>query len=304
MPDYILLVDEIKSWKKNYPDYPVVAVRDYLTGNNWAGKRSLRIINLCRNLSYQSLGYYASLLAEARHQPVLPAISTLQDLTRKTLYGPVLDDLDEMVNKVLGKQAQNPDIARFEIVLHFGECEDKAMQSLARKLYEAFRAPLLRVEFRRNGRWRISRVRVGHVNELSHLQQDFFFKTLEQQFRKRWRPPSDAQPARYDMAILHNPEEALAPSDARALQLFIRAAAGLGIAAELITPKQFGQLLEYDALFIRETTALNHHTYRFARKAAAEGLVVIDDRIQSGAASTRFFSMNCSAPTRCRPRPV
>ncbi|HEX7381617.1 MAG TPA: RimK family alpha-L-glutamate ligase, partial [Nevskiaceae bacterium] len=30
------------------------------------------------------------------------------------------------------------------------------------------------------------------------------------------------------------------------------------------------------ALFIRETTAVNHHTYRFARRAAREGLVVID----------------------------
>jgi glutathione synthase/RimK-type ligase-like ATP-grasp enzyme len=36
-------------------------------------------------------------------------------------------------------------------------------------------------------------------------------------------------------------------------------------------------LAEYDALFLRETTYVNHHTYRFARRAAFEGLVVIDD---------------------------
>src|SRR5207248_5060634 len=34
---------------------------------------------------------------------------------------------------------------------------------------------------------------------------------------------------------------------------------------------------EFDALFIRETTQVNHHTYRFARRAANEGLVVVDD---------------------------
>ena len=34
---------------------------------------------------------------------------------------------------------------------------------------------------------------------------------------------------------------------------------------------------EFDALFIRETTAVNHHTYRFARRAEREGLVVVDD---------------------------
>jgi glutathione synthase/RimK-type ligase-like ATP-grasp enzyme len=38
-----------------------------------------------------------------------------------------------------------------------------------------------------------------------------------------------------------------------------------------------GRVAEFDALFIRETTAVNHYTYRFARRAAAEGLVVIDD---------------------------
>ncbi|MFC6981523.1 ATP-grasp domain-containing protein [Microbulbifer taiwanensis] len=37
------------------------------------------------------------------------------------------------------------------------------------------------------------------------------------------------------------------------------------------------RLPEFDALFIRETTAIDHHTYRFAKKAEAEGLVVLDD---------------------------
>ena len=32
-----------------------------------------------------------------------------------------------------------------------------------------------------------------------------------------------------------------------------------------------------DALFIRETTAIAHHTFRFARKAASEGMPVVDD---------------------------
>jgi glutathione synthase/RimK-type ligase-like ATP-grasp enzyme len=39
----------------------------------------------------------------------------------------------------------------------------------------------------------------------------------------------------------------------------------------------YGRIAEFDALFIRETTAVNHHTYRFASRARAEGLVVVDD---------------------------
>ena len=51
----------------------------------------------------------------------------------------------------------------------------------------------------------------------------------------------------------------------------------MGIAASTIAKQDFGRLSEYDALFIRETTAVNHHTYRFASRAEADGLVVIDD---------------------------
>lgn len=278
MPEHLLLIDDLKYWKKSYPTgHSVVAVKDYLGNPQWAKKGSLRVTNLCRDLSYQSPGYYASLLAEARGHRMIPSVRTLQDLSRKILYGPILDDLDETVNAAFGKHPQTTDIARFEVTVHFGQCESTALKKLARKLYEAFRVPILRVEFRRNGRWRISRLKAGNLSALSHVQQDFFFKVLEQHMRRRWQKTSDARQVRYDLAILHNPEEALPPSDKQALAAFIRAAQTQGIAAELITSKDFGRLAEYDALFIRETTALNHHTYRFARKAASEGMVVIDD---------------------------
>ena len=51
----------------------------------------------------------------------------------------------------------------------------------------------------------------------------------------------------------------------------------LGLDTELISRDDYGRLAEFDSLFIRETTNVNHHTYRFARRAAAEGLIVVDD---------------------------
>ena len=59
----------------------------------------------------------------------------------------------------------------------------------------------------------------------------------------------------------------------------MKAAESLAIRPELITRDDYGRLAEFDALFIRETTYVNHHTYRFARRAASEGLVVIDDPV-------------------------
>jgi glutathione synthase/RimK-type ligase-like ATP-grasp enzyme len=61
------------------------------------------------------------------------------------------------------------------------------------------------------------------------------------------------------------------------MQQFEKAAAEVGLAVEFITRADLGRLPEFDALFIRDTTYPNHYTYRFSRRAAAEGLVVIDD---------------------------
>jgi glutathione synthase/RimK-type ligase-like ATP-grasp enzyme len=68
-----------------------------------------------------------------------------------------------------------------------------------------------------------------------------------------------------------------APSCAKALRKFEEAADELNVYTEFITREDYSRLAEFDALFIRETTSVNHHTYRFSRKAHAEGLVVIDD---------------------------
>jgi len=93
---------------------------------------------------------------------------------------------------------------------------------------------------------------------------------------KRTYVPKRSQP-RYYMAILTNPNDDQPPSDEKALAKFVKAAEALDMSVDFITRDDYVKLAEYDALFIRETTYVNHHTYRFARRADAEGLVVIDD---------------------------
>jgi len=46
---------------------------------------------------------------------------------------------------------------------------------------------------------------------------------------------------------------------------------------EFITKADINKINQFDALFIRETTSVNNHTYEFSRIAYSEGLVVIDD---------------------------
>ena len=67
------------------------------------------------------------------------------------------------------------------------------------------------------------------------------------------------------------------PSNKKAIQQFIRVGKQMGLQLETITSQDFNRLAEYDALFIRETTSLTHHTYQFAKKAESEDMVVVDD---------------------------
>jgi glutathione synthase/RimK-type ligase-like ATP-grasp enzyme len=96
-------------------------------------------------------------------------------------------------------------------------------------------------------------------------------------FAGHTRSVSRPRAAQYDLAILHDPKAADSPSNEKALRKFTRAAEQVGFDATMIAKDDYGRIGEFDALFIRETTAVNHHTFRFSRRAAAEGLVVIDD---------------------------
>src|SRR4029079_2430465 len=82
---------------------------------------------------------------------------------------------------------------------------------------------------------------------------------------------------KYDMAILVDPHDKNPPSNDKAIQKFIKVGDTAGFNVEVITKDDFDELIQYDALFIRETTFVNHHTFRFAKKAQSLGLVVIDD---------------------------
>ena len=66
-------------------------------------------------------------------------------------------------------------------------------------------------------------------------------------------------------------------SNPKALAKFVRAAEALDMRAEVIGRNDIERLTEFDALFIRDTTQVDHYTYQFSRRAAAEGLVVVDD---------------------------
>jgi len=274
---YLLVVEKAKDWKADFPEATVVTAKDYIKGNDAISKRGLRVINLCRSYSYLSIGYYVSLLAEARGQKALPSVQTLTDLSRKSIYSLEMDFINNEIDKAIRKHQVSGNSTGFELDIIFGLCNPLELKELAHSIFGIFPCPFLRVEFRKTTQWQIRSIRPQYLHNLNTEQQALFTTFFNSYLGQRWRKPRTRWVAKYDLAVLYNPQEKLPPSNKGALNKLISIGKKLGIDVELIEKKDLDSLAEYDGLFIRETTAIEHHTYTFAKKAQAEGMVVIDD---------------------------
>ena len=274
MSQHLIVVENRADWKPDFPESRVVTAREYLRNAEYFKLRDCKVTNLCRSYSYLSTGYYVSLLAEARRHRVIPSIRTLSELSRKSIYSLDVAELDALVHRSLRKSA----VRKFDLLLYFGSTEHSELEDLGRQIFELFPCPLLRVEFKLQGdKWRITRIRPYWLNALEDVQHRPFVFAIERHLSKRWRSRRKQPESLYDLAILHNPDDPLPPSGKRALANFVRVGKALGIDVELIERRDYPRVAEYDALFIRETTRIDHYTYGFARKAESEGMVVIDD---------------------------
>ncbi|MBS1213887.1 MAG: uncharacterized protein H6R26_2504 [Proteobacteria bacterium] len=277
MATHIVVVESLKDWQPDFPPVQVVTARDYLSRAEFLKAHDIRVINLCRSYRYLSTGYFCSLLAEPRRHKVIPSVKTITNLSSKSIYSLNVEDLEGLIQKSLKNQETGPEL-EFELPIFFGRCEYPQMQELARQLFDLFRCPLLKVEFVYRGQWHIDRVKPIHLNGwVTGSRKDFFVEALSGYISKPWRTPRHRNAARFDLAVLRNPREAMPPSNAGALQKFVKAGKRLGVDVELIEKKDYVRLAEYDGLFIRETTNIDHYTYRFAKKAQIEGMPVIDD---------------------------
>ncbi len=274
MTAFFVVVDKLSDWQPYYPSQDVITFNDYLEKSVVTEGKRVRVINLCRSYRYLGTGYYCSLLAEARGHHVFPSVVTINDLGRKDLASLQL----EYANKHLGKLSIDSGENKLTFHCWFGQTLDKDLARLAQGLYERFPCPLLEISLVNKHGWQVSKVKAISLKALTGPdEQEAFAVTFEHFSRKMWRKPKARKSWRFDLAMLVNPEEDMPPCDDKALKKFEAAANKLGIATERVTKKDYIRLPEYDGLFIRETTAVDHHTYRFAKKAEAEDMVVIDD---------------------------
>ncbi len=264
-----ILIENASDWAAFYPSEDVILAQDYLAQP--VSKERYKVINLCRQYSYQSTGYYCSLLAEARGHQVIPAVKHLQDLSRRIWLGVINVDAQKQLTAVAG------DVKEFQLWIYFGMTQVTGLGELARQIFEQIPVPILKVTFQLKDTWRLASLEAGALSMLDEQRQTDFAEALDKYSRLIWRKAKTPKNYRYDLAILVDPNEQFPPSNSVAIDRFVKAAKRQGMLPELITRKDIGKLSEFDALFIRTTTSVNHYTYKFARLAQAEGLVVMDD---------------------------
>jgi glutathione synthase/RimK-type ligase-like ATP-grasp enzyme len=290
MTGWVILVDQPKDFPNADTPHKVITTSEYLARPRLFEIGRPKLVNLSRSYAYQSKGYYASLLAEARGHRVVPTVETMLELREAKLYEHALPELEDELNRCARKADYQPE-GEFRLLVCFGIARDERFESFGRLLFDWFRCPALEV-IAEPGHWlSIDRIRPRNLARLANGEGDFFREALHLHTKREWRDPKTRSVAKYDLAVLYDPNEKTAPSSPMSIKHFARIAERLSVDVEPITRKQLAELAEFDGLFIRETTSIDNHTYRFARRAWQEGMPVIDDPISMIRCTNKVFLM-------------
>ena len=268
----LIITENPKKWNLNFNGVEVITPTMYFGDANYQSKK-FKIINLCKSHQYQSVGYYVSLLAEARGHKVIPEISTIQDFRFPSLIKDDAGDFEQLINESL----QDVDSTKFELKIYFGYTDLPIFSKLGALIFNLYQVPIIQAVFVKKGKWLLQSLKTLHLNEI--VENDFpmlqnalhFYVMGKHVVRKKYARK------KFDLAILLSQDDATPPSCPKTIQKFIASAEKKGFNVEIITKNDIGKLVQYDALFIRVTTNVNHFTYRFAKKAESEGLIVFDD---------------------------
>lgn len=269
----VIVVNNPADWPFELDNVVVVSARHYISNMEYNQIKNLRVFNLCKSYRYQSIGYYVSLLAAARGHKPMPDVTAIQDMKSPTLIRFASEDLDDLFQKAFQPLMSD----KFVLSIYFGRNLARRYDQISQHLFQLFPSPFLQARFQKVGtEWVLKSITPISADQVPENHRGFLVSSAHEYFSKTHKT-TRRKSARYDLAILVNPQEKIPSSDQKALKRFEKAAEQTGFAVEFIQREDYNRLAEFDALFIRETTSVNHHTYRFARSAEAQGIVVIDD---------------------------
>lgn len=269
----IIVVENAKKWDLQIPGVEIISARDYLSAERFRTSERFHVLNLCNSYKAHSIGYYVSLLASARNHRILPSVMAVKDISNIFIAQSLLDDISDFIAKKL-----KPVITEtFELTVILGKTPNPDYADLAKKLFALFEIPFFTVVFSHNGAWKVKKLSNLTLAAVVKNHYDDCCEAIREYMQKKRYRRTQLKKYKYDLAILINQSEKTPPSCPAALNNFKKAAEQVGFFVEFIGKEDYRRICEFDALFIRETTTIENHTYKFARHAYTEGLVVIDD---------------------------
>ncbi|ACS80956.1 GNAT family N-acetyltransferase [Maridesulfovibrio salexigens] len=295
----LIVTDDVRSLKKWSSELTLCSAQDYLSDHNYAKSNRFHILNICNSYKIHSLGYYVSLLANARNHMVIPSVVNMKDVTTPMVAQSLLDEIENYLAAKLSLITKQ----NFSLTIIMGKSSDQRFSELAQKLFRLFSIPFFSLCLQRKDRWVVKKIKVLSVKNVMAEHEHLLQEALgEYSAKKRYTRPR-LKHFKYDLAILVNPEEKTPPSCPDALDRFRKAAEKTGFYVEFITKADKRRICEFDALFIRETTAIENHTYAISRHAYTEGLVVIDDPWSIMLCSNKvFLHEKLGSEGICQPR--
>ncbi|MGJ8745950.1 RimK family protein [Polaribacter sp.] len=267
-----IVANQPEKWLFSIDNITVISSQEYLTNPKYSTIKKARIFNLCKNYSYQSKGYYVSLLAEARGHLAIPTVKNIVDLKTLKLVKIVSEEFDDEIQQSL----KNIKSRSFTLSIYFGQNVAQKYKGLSSLFYKHFQVPFLRVHFNFNNKWNIQSIEAISESEIPNEHLESVYEFANQYFSKKRYDTPKLTTSAFDLAILIDPNDPAPPSNAKALKKFVDIAEKMNIYAEIIEPKDLSRLSSFDALFIRQSTEVNNEAYAFARKAQQEGIAIID----------------------------
>ena len=167
MTGWVILVDQPKDLPNADTPHKVITTSEYLARPRLFDMGRPKLVNLARSYAYQSKGYYASLLAEARGHRVMPRVETMLELREAKLYEHALPELEDELNRCARRADFQPE-GEFKFLVCFGIARDPRFEPFGRLLFDWFRCPALEVTVE-PGTWlAIDRIRPRNITRLAN----------------------------------------------------------------------------------------------------------------------------------------